>query len=379
MSEQEMFISPPVLYTQEQLDRLENFITENYGDFPKVFRDTSPVGIKLDIAVIPPNSDNHFVTLVTMGFGAYRMNTPRELADKKLERAELVLCLPPNWKFDDDKPENMWPVELLNRLAHLPVRNKTWLGWGHSVDYNKPFSEDTELSAVLLLGTAFGDKASVCPLENDEEVNFYQVIPLYDIEMRYKIEKCTDALLDRFGSELDPVLDLERRAAVTEADFELIDRVEEHSRKVTEKQLDTYELNGANHIAAFIRWCIEHEMINDEFTDFFADELANISSGKLDIRKFVMNYLGGEFTKEILTDEGQAFADFYYDFYADEDAPCYPEDVDCMAKDYFGEEKYNCEEFQNEAYLFVPYGEEYYVRITKYINENYRKFSGLAQ
>ena len=66
-------------------------------------------------------------------------------------------------------------------------------------------------------------------------------------------------------------------------------------------------------------------------------------------------------------------------FYADEDAPCYPEDVDCMAKDYFGEEKYNCEEFQNEAYLFVPYGEEYYVRITKYINENYRKFSGLAQ
>lgn len=379
MSEQEMLTSPPVLYTQEQLDRLEDFITENYGDFPKVFRDTSPVGIKLDIAVIPPNSDNHFVTLVTMGFGAYRMNTPRELADKKLERAELVLCLPPNWKFDDDKPENMWPVELLNRLAHLPVRNKTWLGWGHSVDYNKPFSEDTELSAVLLLGTAFGDKASVCPLENDEEVNFYQVIPLYDIEMRYKIEKCTDALLDRFGSELDPVLDLERRAAVTEADFELIDRVEEHSRKVTEKQLDTYELNGANHIAAFIRWCIEHEMINDEFTDFFADELANISSGKLDIRKFVMNYLGGEFTKEILTDEGQAFADFYYDFYADEDAPCYPEDVDYMAKDYFGEEKYNCEEFQNEAYLFVPYGEEYYVRITKYINENYRKFSGLAQ
>ena len=150
MSEQEMFTSPPVLYTQEQLDRLEDFITENYGDFPKVFRDTSPVGIKLDIAVIPPNSDNHFVTLVTMGFGAYRMNTPRELADKKLERAELVLCLPPNWKFDDDKPENMWPVELLNRLAHLPVRNKTWLGWGHSVDYNKPFSEDTELSAVLL-------------------------------------------------------------------------------------------------------------------------------------------------------------------------------------------------------------------------------------
>lgn len=378
MSEQEMFTSPPELYTEEQLDRLENFITENYGDFPKVFRDNSPFGVKLDIAVIPPNTDNHFLTLVTMGFGAYRMNTPSELADKKLERAELVFCLPPNWKFDEKIPEQMWPVELLNRLAHLPIRNKTWLGWGHSVDYNKPFADDTELSAVLLLGTAFGDKASVCPLENGDEINFYQVIPLYDIEMRYKIEKCTDALLDRFGSELDPVLDLERRAVVTEDDFGLIDRVEDHSRKITEKQLDTYELNAANHIAAFVRWCIEHEMINEEFTDFFADELANIAKGKLDIRKFVMNYLGGEFTKEILTDEGQAFTDYYYDFYADEDSPCFPEDVDRMALDFFGEEKYHSEEFQNEAYLFVPYGEEYYVRLTKYINANYRKFSGLA-
>ena len=128
MSEQEMFTSPPELYTEEQLDRLENFITENYGDFPKVFRDNSPFGVKLDIAVIPPNADNHFLTLVTMGFGAYRMNTPSELADKKLERAELVFCLPPNWKFDEKIPEQMWPVELLNRLAHLPIRQKTWLG-----------------------------------------------------------------------------------------------------------------------------------------------------------------------------------------------------------------------------------------------------------
>ena len=366
----------PELYTTEQLDKLEDHITKEYGDFPKVFRDREPYGIQVDIAVIPPDSENRFYTLVTMGLGAHHMDVPEELTDKKLDRAELVLCLPSNWNFDEDTPETMWPVELLNRLAHLPVVNHTWLGWGHSVDYSTPFAPNTELSSALLLGTAFGDDASVCKLSDDDEINFYQVIPLYDAEMRYKIDHGTDALLDRFGKELDPVVDVDRSPVVDESTFELIDRFEEHAVKITEKQLDISDINAANHISAFLRWCIEHEMINEEFTDFFADELEEIRSGKLDIRRFLINSLDGEFTKEILTEEGKAFASFYYDFYSDEGSPCYPEDVDRMALEYFGEEKYNCEEFQNEAYLFVPFNEEYYIRMSRFINDNYSKFQG---
>ena len=33
------------------------------------------------------------------------------------------------------------------------------------------------------------------------------------------------------------------------------------------------------------------------------------------------------------------------------------------------EEKYNCEEYKNEAYLFVPYNEKYYQGLSKYIDE----------
>ena len=39
------------------------------------------------------------------------------------------------------------------------------------------------------------------------------------------------------------------------------------------------------------------------------------------------------------------------------------------AMEYFGEEKYNCEEFQDEAYLFMPFDDEYIERMNKYIEK----------
>ncbi|MCR5707633.1 MAG: suppressor of fused domain protein [Ruminococcus sp.] len=378
MSELKSSFDPNIaVYTPDQTDAIEEHITEHIGDFPKVFRDNSPKDLKIDIAVIPPDDDRYFLTLVTMGLGAYKMNLPKELRGQGLERAELVLCLPANWDFNTEVPETMWPVELLNRIAHLPVRHRSWIGRGHSVDYSKPFTEETDLSAVLLLSPSFGKETSVCTLPNGEKVNFYQVIPLYDIEMRYKIDHGTDALLDRFGDELDPVVDLDRRPVVDASTFELIDRVEDHSSKIEDKQLDISEINGANHIAMFLRWCIERDLIDDEFKDFFADELESIRRGELDIRKFLLNSLSGELTKEILNEEGKAFASFYYDFYAEPDSPCYPEDVDRVALEYFGKEKYECEEFADEAYLFLPYGDDYYARISRYISRSHRIFYGL--
>ena len=151
-----------VIYTPDQTEAIEDHITEHFGDFPKVFRDNSPKDVKVDIAVIPPDDDRYFLTLVTMGLGAYRMRMPKELRGQQLDRAELVLCLPANWNFDPQDAHTMWPVELLNRIAHLPVRHRSWIGWGHSVDYSKPFTEDTDLSAVLLLEPFFGKESQTC-------------------------------------------------------------------------------------------------------------------------------------------------------------------------------------------------------------------------
>ena len=56
--------------------------------------------------------------------------------------------------------------------------------------------------------------ADVCRLPNGEEVNFYQVIPLYEEEMNFKIAHNAEALLEKMD-EVSPIVDI-RRASVCE-------------------------------------------------------------------------------------------------------------------------------------------------------------------
>lgn len=198
----------PELYDEEEMNRLEAFIEEHFGDYKQVFHEIVSPDIHVDIAIIEPNEKRNYYTLVTMGMGAHRMNVPKELADKKLERAELVVCLPPDWKLPTaenpcDAEEWYWPLRWLKILARLPGEENTWLGWGHTVPNGGPFAENTALCGVLLASPTLFSAANeipVCVLPGEDEVNFYQMIPLYEEELAYKrANRGATALLERLG------------------------------------------------------------------------------------------------------------------------------------------------------------------------------------
>ena len=87
--------------------------------------------IHVDICVVPPSEERDYCTLVTMGMGAHRMNVPEELAEYKLERAELAIALPADWKLDQESMKDekwYWPIRLLKSLARLPIASDSWLG-----------------------------------------------------------------------------------------------------------------------------------------------------------------------------------------------------------------------------------------------------------
>ena len=68
------------------------------------------------------------------------MNVPEELAEYKLERAELAIALPPDWKLDEGSMKDerwYWPFRLLKVLARLPISSDTWLGFGHTMASNR--------------------------------------------------------------------------------------------------------------------------------------------------------------------------------------------------------------------------------------------------
>ena len=166
-----------------------------------MFHELVSPDIHVDICVVPPSDEKDYYTLVTMGMGAHQMNVPDELAEYKLERAELAIALPPDWKLDEESMTDerwYWPVRLLKVLARLPITSNTWLGWGHTMDNQKSFAEDTGLCAAILVGLqGTADNFHFCQLSDGTKVNFYQVIPLYRDELEYKLEHDADALIEQ--------------------------------------------------------------------------------------------------------------------------------------------------------------------------------------
>lgn len=195
--------SKPELYTEEEMSAVEKHIKRFFGEFDHVFHELVSPDIHVDICVVPPSEERDYYTLVTMGMGAHRMNVPEELAEYRLERAELAIALPPDWKLDEESMKEekwYWPIGLLKVLARLPAASDTWLGFGHTMDKQSPFAKDTKLCASLLTGPqGVEDGCEVCILPNGETVNFYQVIPLYRDEMEYKLEHNADALIEKMA------------------------------------------------------------------------------------------------------------------------------------------------------------------------------------
>ena len=199
----------PEIYTQEQMEAVETFIGENFGPFEQVFHEIYSPDIHVDICLIPPGEERNYYTLVTMGMGAHRMDVPEELAEYRLERAELVIALPPDWRFDQESLQDkgwFWPIYLLKSTARLPVNARTWLGWGHTVALREveSYADGVRFRGALLIEPQRVE-ANCCSLPPAEEgaeageVNFYQLLPLYREEIDYKLAQGAEALLDRMG------------------------------------------------------------------------------------------------------------------------------------------------------------------------------------
>lgn len=205
----------PILYSEEEMGAIENHIENYFGKFAEVFHEIVSPDIHVDICVVNPTKERNYYTLVTMGMGAHIMNVPKEWRNNNT-RSEILVSLPPDWKIKSNNESDYWPLRWLKILARLPINEDTWLGWGHTVPNGEPFAENTQLSGVILeLPYTFGEESMTCKLPNGDVVNFYQMIPLYEEEMNYKVKHGTDELFEKFDDDFTPVLDIHRRNYLT--------------------------------------------------------------------------------------------------------------------------------------------------------------------
>ena len=376
--------SNPEVYTEEEMEAVERHIEQYFGEVENVFHELVSPDIHVDICMVPPTEERDYYTLVTMGMGAHRMNVPEELAEYKLERAELAIALPADWKLDQESMKDekwYWPIRLLKSLARLPINCDSWLGHGHTVENREPFADNTKLCTATLIGPQdTEDGSEVCTLPGGEEVNFYQVIPLYEDELDYKLEHDVDALLNKMRG-ISFVVNPTRQNAITRGtlsndnfDGEM-DDASYHLESIEEKELPIDPINAYNHMAIYLRWCMEHDLMGEEFLAEYGEivEKVKADSASVDLREFIRDKLDGCLFSVLFNHQGRAFAGYYY---GEGDSPYYPADVDDNALRFFGPERYHSDEFQDEAYLFIPFDEDYYQAMAEVIEERFTNWQG---
>ena len=376
--------SNPEVYTEEEMEAVEEHIEQYFGKFENVFHELVSPDIHVDICVVPPSEERDYCTLVTMGMGAHRMNVPEELAEYKLERAELAIALPADWKLDQESMKDekwYWPIRLLKSLARLPIASDTWLGFGHTMDNKENFAENTKLCAAILTGPQSTEEGGeVCTLPGGEEVNFYQVIPLYEDELDYKLEHDVDALLNKMRG-ISFVVNPTRQNAITRGtlsndDFDgEMDDASYHLESIEEKELPIDPINAYNHMAIYLRWCMEHELMGEDFLKEHGEVVKQVKAdpASVDLRAFIQDELDGCLFSVLFNHQGRAFAGYYY---GEGDSPYYPADIDDYALKYFGPSRYHSNEFQQEAYLFIPFDEKYYQTMAQVIEERFENWQG---
>lgn len=198
-------------YLPEELETLESHIAKHFGEFKNVFHEVVSDELHIDIYIIEPTPQRDFYTLVTGGMGARAMDIPQEFAGYELERAELLICLPKSWNISSSNERDYRPLRWLKILARLPYTDDTWLADGHTIPTGEALA-GSEFECILLERPySFDGDAFACELPNGEKVKFYQLIPLYEEEMEYKLQNGSDELIELFDEDFSDVVDVKRK------------------------------------------------------------------------------------------------------------------------------------------------------------------------
>ena len=144
----------------------------------------------------------------------------------------------------------------------------------------------------------------------------------------------------------------------------IIDNGARHESKIKSMDLDCPPLSGYNHLAIYLRWAYNKGLLSDKLLNG-EPCIKDAMEGKCDLREVIANsaYMKGKIRSNDFTEEGEAFTSYFYSFSG---RNRYPECVDKNADVYFAGKDYSAR-FKGEDYLFVPYNEQYYNDLSRYI------------
>lgn len=324
-------------YTENERIEIIKFIEENFGRIEKIYQDVGFDNLYLDVAQIKPTKEKPYYTIITLGMGEYKMYNQNNKNFSSF--AELMISLPPDWNLDDDNYN--WIRDNLVHLAYIPFTFYFSYEWGHLENNFEPFSSNTKLSAVSILYPEMKkENSGLLKLEN-RDLQFYQIVPLYDEEYTFALKNgMKNLLLLDVEKKINFVVNMNREKVLEygeeekEMQDDIMDSSEWHLGDYYSKGIEVDEINIYNHLAIFLRWAMENSFLSDNFLKAYGKELEKYTSQDfIDLREFVKFRLKGDLRKSFFNDVGKEFIRHYYD-YDNINRNFYPGDIDKYLKEF---------------------------------------------
>lgn len=188
------------------IEQISEHIERHLGEVETVYHEIVSDTVHIDVHFVKPSERFPFARLITSGMSDLPMTTPQDIDVPKF--LELIVTLPPEWRLDQASFEDenwYWPVRQIKYLARFPHKYQTWLGWGHTIpngDPAEPFAPTTKLSgSIVLPSITVPDDFHTLKIDEEKEITFYAVVPLYKEEMDLKLRSGSDKLLERLGKK----------------------------------------------------------------------------------------------------------------------------------------------------------------------------------
>lgn len=141
------------------------------------------------------------------------MNILKRYNKNKCDRAELITTLPKSWKLSLEVENWYCSIRLLTDLGRLPIYSNTWIGYVHTTSNTIQYGMSIELSGIHFFPyeAKNDEKCFRCKINMFEFVNFYQVVPIYEEELNYKLENSIDKFEALFSEDYNFIIDQKKK------------------------------------------------------------------------------------------------------------------------------------------------------------------------
>ncbi|NLL05368.1 MAG: hypothetical protein GX270_06175 [Clostridiaceae bacterium] len=189
----------------EYKDDIMDFISRNYGEISNSIGEIIPgSNVAITVHVIPASAEREYITLITTGMSDQPIKGSQSSNNSRY--AELLIKLPPDWPITETEMKeesNNWPLLWLRQIAHMPHVSNEAIGEGTIISNGEPpqsFAKNTKLSSMLItsLVSETNDISKSIYKRQEDVINFYSLIPIYEEERKLSYTKGFWELLDLF-------------------------------------------------------------------------------------------------------------------------------------------------------------------------------------